>query len=103
MRKASDTQCIICVENIDLYAIGECGHNLVCWKCALKQRMKLDKKDCAYCKQINHKMLITSNKYDTIETCLTSIFDPETGLSFENPSIKIDVSRKLGFICRYCH
>ena len=48
-------------------------------------------------------MLITTNKYDTIDTCLTSIFDPESNLWFQNPTIKIDITRKLSFICRLCH
>ena len=48
-------------------------------------------------------MLLTTNKYDTIDTCLTSVYDPELDLLFENPTIKIDISRMLAFICKFCH
>ena len=36
-----EEECMICREHIDIYAIGECGHNQICWKCSLKQRLKL--------------------------------------------------------------
>ena len=64
--------------------------------------MKLEKKECPICKQVNSKLLITRNKYDTLETCLTSIYDPETDLHFENPSVKTEVQRRVGFFCKMC-
>lgn len=103
VRKQSDTQCCICCENIEYYAIGECGHNVVCWQCSLRQRMKMLKKECMYCKVINYRVLITKNKYDTLETCHQSIYDPDTDVSFQNPSVKIEITRKLGNICQLCH
>ena len=54
----------------------------MCWKCALTQRIKLDKKECPICKHFIHKMLVTANKYDTIETSLNSFYDPESDLYY---------------------
>ncbi len=43
--------CIICMDPIKLFAIpGECGHNMFCWSCILKQRIKLSIKACPACK-----------------------------------------------------
>ena len=36
-------------------------------------------------------MLITRNKYDTLDTCLTSIYDVDTDLYFENPFVKTEI------------
>ena len=77
--KGSDNHCFICKENIEVYAIGECEDNQICWKCALTHRLKQRKEECLYCKSFIHKLLITKNKEDF---CLTSINDPETDLWF---------------------
>ena len=102
VRKVSDTACSICVETIDFYAIGDCGHNLVCWKCSLKQRMKLSKKECAICKQINHKVLITKNKYDSLDTCQSAICDIENELTFENLFVRNEIMKMIGLYCQLC-
>ena len=49
-KESEDHSCAICVERIDYYGIGECGHNIVCWRCIMKQRLKLEKKECPICK-----------------------------------------------------
>lgn len=77
-----DHQCVICTEHIDIYAIGECGHNKCCWRCVLKQKLKQEKKECAMCKTVNYKVLLTKNPNQTIPTCPDAIFDLETDLYF---------------------
>ena len=85
-RKSSDHTgqncCMICTDQIDYYAIGECGHNEICWKCTLKQRHKLLKKECPYCKQTNYKVLITKDKKETLDKCLGALFDPEQDIYY---------------------
>ena len=54
--------CLVCCEPIDYYAIYPCGHNVCCWKCIIKQRIKLDNEKCIYCKENMDKLLISSNK-----------------------------------------
>lgn len=47
-------------------------------------------------------MLITRCKYDTLDTCKTSIFDPESGLSFQDPRVKHDITKLIGLVCHNC-
>ena len=102
MRKATDTICMICTDQIEYYAIGDCGHNEMCWKCVLKQRLKLLKKDCAMCKQVNYRVLITKHKHMTLDMCQTALYDPETDVSYEDIHVKADMLKRLGFYCQYC-
>lgn len=64
--------------------------------------MKLGKKECAYCKQYNSKVLITRNKDDQVEKCKTAIYDPETQNDFENPTVKAEILKKISFYCVFC-
>jgi hypothetical protein len=59
-------KCSICVEDIVYYAIGECGHNMICWNCVLRQRLKMQDEKCPYCKETIMKILITSDKNDSL-------------------------------------
>jgi len=43
--------CIICTENVSLYAIGVCDHP-ICHKCSLRLRLLYGTKECPYCKVI---------------------------------------------------
>ena len=81
-------QCTICMEDIVYYAIGECGHNMICWNCTLRQRIKMHDETCPYCKKINIKMLITSNKEDSLEKNTQAICDTEYELYFEDVTCK---------------
>lgn len=94
--------CSICTEQIDYYAIGECGHNEICWRCILKQRIKLLKKECPYCKVVNYKMIITKDKSETPQNSKDCIYDPETDLYFQNQFAKNEIARKIGFFCKLC-
>jgi len=41
--------CIICTENVLLYAVGKCDHP-ICYKCSLRLRLLYGTKECPYCK-----------------------------------------------------
>lgn len=64
--------------------------------------MKLQKKECPYCKQTNYKILITRNAGDTVDTCRNAIYDPETDLNYENPTVKSEILKKIGNYCIFC-
>lgn len=85
-RKISDEKpcCDICTNIVDIYAIGECGHNTVCWKCILKQRLKLHQLACPICKQTNYKMLLTIDPTLTLAKCDNALYDPDQDIYFEN-------------------
>lgn len=41
--------CLLCVEERDIFSFGECGHFNVCFVCAHKMRTKLGNNKCAVC------------------------------------------------------
>ena len=102
VRKQSDTICHICTEQIEFYAIGECGHNEFCWKCVLKNRMKMHQTNCLMCRQPNQKVLITRQKYQTLATCSTALYDPETDVDYEDHIVKSIILKKVGYYCQIC-
>ena len=63
----AQASCVICTEAIKYYAVPEnCGHNMVCWNCILKQRLKLDDEKCPMCKEMSTRVLITDDPYDCL-------------------------------------
>lgn len=47
--KEDFSMCIICTENVLLYAVGVCNHP-ICHKCSLRLRLLYGTKECPYCK-----------------------------------------------------
>lgn len=45
-----DTNCIICGNSIEIFAIGECNHFCVCAVCCLRLRLLVKDKRCPYCR-----------------------------------------------------
>eukprot|EP00347_Sterkiella_histriomuscorum_P003040 403365821 len=101
-KQSDDVVCAVCVEKMDYFAIGECGHNQVCWRCIMKLRLKQEKKECPICKQLNDKVLITHNKYEILATCMDPIFDRETGVYYSTPTAKGDILLQIGNYCKIC-
>ncbi|CDW74696.1 potential zinc ring finger protein [Stylonychia lemnae] len=101
-KHSEEPTCAICVEKIDYYGIGECGHNMVCWRCIMKQRMKMDKKECPICKQQNSKVLITKYIHETLATCPDPIYDKESDVYYSTPAAKGDILLQIGNYCKLC-
>lgn len=68
----------------------------------MKQRLKLDKKECPICKQKNFKVLLTKNPYETLDTCPDPIFDKETDVYYQNPNTKGEILLQIGNYCKIC-
>lgn len=67
VQNQAQVSCVICTESIKYYAIPEiCGHNMICWNCILKQRLKLDDLKCPMCKEISMRVLITNDPTDCL-------------------------------------
>jgi len=47
--KEDFSTCIICTEDVKLYAVGVCNHP-ICHKCSLRLRVLYQSKECPYCK-----------------------------------------------------
>lgn len=58
--------------------------------------------NCAYCNQKNVKVLITSDKYDSLEKNQNAICDTDYDLYFENLECKTFVMQHLGYYCGVC-
>jgi hypothetical protein len=87
------------------FAIGTCNHNMICWTCILKQRMKSDIMDCPVCKEKSMFVLITDDPSETIESVKKSgkaIIDNATGLVFASHAVKSFVMNKIGNTCHLC-
>lgn len=98
------TQCIICTEKILYYAIPEtCNHNLICWNCILKQRLKLNQNACPACKEESSRVLITMDPTQTIKNWNTNMIEDVTkNIVYQNPAVKTEISRKIEFYCSKC-
>ena len=96
--------CCICTEPIVYYAIPEtCNHNMVCWTCILKQRLKLSDEKCPMCKEPSDRVLITRDPNATLSNPSgKEIEDAERNLVFDSQDIWTDVRRKLGLFCSIC-
>lgn len=104
MVEASAT-CVICTEPIKYYAIPEqCNHNMVCWNCILRQRLKLDDEKCPMCKEPSTRVLITDDPADTLSSKQwgSKIEDSSNRLVFARQEIWTEVRRKIGIYCTLC-
>jgi len=59
---ADKEHCILCFNEIEFFALGSCGHSLVCAKCALRIRLLMDDQKCALCKTELEEVVITSDR-----------------------------------------
>ncbi|GMH39850.1 hypothetical protein BSKO_07754 [Bryopsis sp. KO-2023] len=50
--------CAICCESVEVVAIGQCNHALMCGPCCLRMRMCYDDKSCPFCKANLTKVVI---------------------------------------------
>lgn len=50
----SEIICLLCSEDISIYALGECNHKFICHVCTLKMRDKCKDTACPLCKVLNN-------------------------------------------------
>lgn len=48
--KESEKTCVLCCQDIDIFALGKCDHP-VCYRCSTKMRVLCDQKYCAVCRE----------------------------------------------------
>ncbi|KAF5899288.1 E3 ubiquitin-protein ligase [Clarias magur] len=49
MKKEAESVCVLCCQDIDIYAVGKCDHP-VCYRCSTKMRVLCEQKYCAVCR-----------------------------------------------------
>lgn len=55
--KESEKTCVLCCQDIDIFALGKCDHP-VCYRCSTKMRVLCDQKYCAVCREELDKVRI---------------------------------------------
>ena len=59
---ADKEHCILCFNEIQYFALGQCGHTNVCAKCSLRIRLLMQDKKCTLCKQELEEVVITQDR-----------------------------------------
>ncbi|XP_027004257.1 E3 ubiquitin-protein ligase ZNF598 isoform X1 [Tachysurus fulvidraco] len=49
MKKEAENVCVLCCQDIDIFAVGKCDHP-VCYRCSTKMRVLCEQKYCAVCR-----------------------------------------------------
>ena len=52
----------MCFNEVQFFALGSCGHTLVCAKCSLRIRLLMDDKHCTLCKQELAEIVVTADR-----------------------------------------
>ena len=53
--------CIVCCNELNVFALGPCVHTSVCAECVIRLRVLFDKTECAVCKGAQPMLAITRN------------------------------------------
>ncbi|CAD8054407.1 unnamed protein product [Paramecium primaurelia] len=56
-----EAECILCVQDAEIIALGHCNHKTFCYQCMIKMRVIRKIKTCPICKQILDKLILTDN------------------------------------------
>ena len=57
-----DEHCILCLNEIKFFALGECDHKNVCNTCSLRMRLILEDEQCPICKADLDEIVISDDK-----------------------------------------
>jgi hypothetical protein len=96
--------CLVCYEPIKYFAVLECDHTDVCWKCLLTQRELMLDKSCPVCKQdtavpvftkLAPKLISDYNKKDMI-------YDEKFKFYTPHKEIILACNELRSFVCYLC-
>ncbi|ORX46852.1 hypothetical protein BCR36DRAFT_330993 [Piromyces finnis] len=99
--KEDFSSCIICTEDVELYAVGSCNHP-ICHRCSLRLRILYETKECPYCKTELNNVIYTKNKerqYEDYRLSDFSYFNKDRGSYFENEDIRKIVNNMEKYCC----
>ncbi|XP_007247901.3 E3 ubiquitin-protein ligase ZNF598 [Astyanax mexicanus] len=55
-RKEPETTCVLCCQDIEIFAVGKCDHP-VCYRCSTKMRVLCEQRYCAVCREELDKVI----------------------------------------------
>jgi hypothetical protein len=105
------TECKLCVERIEVFAISKCNHIGVCYKCSLRLRVIAKNYSCPICRQLCENVLFSKLKikyedYNMDSRLLSNeaahFWDPINKIYYGGNKIKQLVIRLLSFFCVIC-
>lgn len=78
-------KCCLCCEDTQHWAVGGCGHRVVCGVCALRMRVLLNSTECVMCKHPQPFVIVT-NVECAFEDLNTSamMLDTSAGIYYDN-------------------
>ena len=89
----------MCCQEMQYHAVGSCGHNDMCMRCALRLRILMKDYRCPICKAELERVLITDNPTRTLEEYpRLSPVEAEHGFLFENREA-YDMMQQLTTFC----
>jgi len=99
--KEDFSTCIICTEDVNLYAVGVCNHP-ICHKCSLRLRILYQSKECPYCKTELEDVIYTKNDKKPFEEYNLSEFvyrNKDKGSYYDSEDIKKTVENMEKYRC----
>jgi hypothetical protein len=78
-------KCCLCCEDRQHWAVGGCGHRVVCGVCALRMRVLLNSTECVMCKHAQ-RFIVVTNAEGAFEDLNTSamMLDTNAGIFYDN-------------------
>ena len=95
--------CCLCYEETLHWAVGACGHRVVCVVCALKARLLMNSTECVICKCPQPIVVVTSSlgTLDEMDTD-AMLFDTRANAFYEDANVFAEMQALQGTACKLC-
>ena len=96
-------KCALCCESTHHWAVGACGHRVVCNVCALRMRLLLNSTECVMCKQVQKYVVVTDAQraFEDFDTS-TMMLDSSAGIFYDNVLVYARMMELKSYNCVKC-
>ena len=94
--------CVVCCESTQHWAIGACGHRVVCPACSLRMRVLLNSTECVTCKRVQPFTIVTPAKCvfeELAKRTSTMLFDTSANVFYDDALAYARMEALRGFHC----
>ncbi|KAL7717667.1 hypothetical protein QTN25_005061 [Entamoeba marina] len=100
----SNDDCLICTDQIQVFAIGKCNHLNVCFECTFRNRMLYGKRDCPICREENDVVILTKEpkKFLELSTIKYSFNFKDVGIKTNDFNVFKYFQQLTTPQCKYC-
>ncbi|KAL7720597.1 RING-type E3 ubiquitin transferase [Entamoeba marina] len=97
-------ECVICMDRLTVFAIGQCGHDCTCYNCSFRSRVLYGDKKCPVCRENNETILYTKKKGNFNELMKgTKIFHfKQYGIVTNDRDVYKYLKYLLSATCKFC-